>query len=98
MTGSYHFVTQRGHRNTDLVMGCDGVCSLLRQGMDKLIVSMEGVEARNVEEKAQRDGLSRNEISKVGLISMLFSIVCGRLLKSTKFPIENWVPSWDSST
>jgi phospholipid-translocating ATPase len=73
-------------------------CSLLRQGMDKLIVSMEGVEAWNVEEKAQRDGLSRNEISKVGLISLLFSVVCGRLLKSTKLPIENWVPSWDSST
>lgn len=59
---------------------------------------MEGVEARNVEEKAQRDGLSRNEISKVGLISLQFSVVCGRLLKSTKLPIENWVPSWDSST
>ncbi len=91
-------MTQRGPRKTDLVMGCDGVCSLLRQGMDKLIVSMEGVEARNVEEKAERDGLSRNEISKVGLISLLFSIVRGRLLKSTKLPIENWVPSWESST
>jgi hypothetical protein len=40
-------------------------CSLLRQGMDNLIVSLEGPEARAFDEKAERENLSRDAILKV---------------------------------
>jgi hypothetical protein len=46
------------------------LCSLLRQGMDNLLVSSEGPEAHAPEERATRDNLSRDEIAEVG--SLLF--------------------------
>ncbi|KAG0584404.1 hypothetical protein KC19_3G207800 [Ceratodon purpureus] len=39
-------------------------CSLLRQGMDNLIVSLEGSEARAIEERADREGWSRDKIQE----------------------------------
>jgi phospholipid-translocating ATPase len=46
------------------------LCSLLRHGMDNLLVSLEGPEAHALEERATRDNLSRDEIAEVG--SLLF--------------------------
>lgn len=39
-------------------------CSLLRHGMDNLLVSLEGPEAHALEERATRDNLSRDEIAE----------------------------------
>ncbi len=50
------------------------LCSLLRHGMDNLLVSLEGPEAHALEERATRDNLSRDEIAEVG--SLLF--ICSR--------------------
>jgi len=41
------------------------VCSLLRQGMDNLIVSLEGPDAHAIEERAEREGWSRDKVSEV---------------------------------
>jgi hypothetical protein len=40
-------------------------CSLLRQGMDKLIISLEGAEARAIDERAERERWSRDKITEV---------------------------------
>lgn len=39
--------------------------SLLRKGMDNLIVSLEGSDARAIEERAEREGWSRDKVSEV---------------------------------
>ncbi|KAG0598784.1 hypothetical protein M758_12G100400 [Ceratodon purpureus] len=39
-------------------------CSLIRQGMDKLIVSLEGAEARAIDERAARESWSRDKITE----------------------------------
>ncbi len=46
------------------------VCSLLRQGMDNLLVSLDGPEAHALEERATRDNLPNNVVEEVG--SLLF--------------------------
>lgn len=40
-------------------------CSLLRQGMDNLIVSLEGAEARAIDERAERESWTRDKVSEV---------------------------------
>jgi hypothetical protein len=49
-------------------------CSLLRQGMDNLIVSLEGSGARAIEERADREGWSRDKIQEVCVEIELFSL------------------------
>ncbi|CAM6088191.1 unnamed protein product [Calypogeia fissa] len=39
-------------------------CSLLRKGMQKIIISLEGAEAREVEERAEKENLSSDEVNK----------------------------------
>ncbi len=46
------------------------VCSLLRQGMDNLLVSLDGPEAHALEERATRDNLPNDVVEEVG--SLLF--------------------------
>lgn len=41
------------------------VVSLLRKGMQKIIISLEGAEARDVEERAEKGTLSREDVNKV---------------------------------
>ena len=40
-------------------------CSLLRQGMDNLIVSLEGSEARMIEERAITEGWEQEKLQEV---------------------------------
>ncbi|KAG6547756.1 hypothetical protein Mapa_010569 [Marchantia paleacea] len=39
-------------------------CSLLRKGMQKIIISLEGAEAQAVEERAEKESLSREQVNK----------------------------------
>lgn len=58
-----------------LFMGFDMGCSLLRQGMDNLIVSLESAGARAIDEKAERENWSRGKKFEVYTILILSRIV-----------------------